>query len=161
MTRTAHLLTAVLLAACSSTSPASSELPACRWPANLNPPESGLATWNVGRALVTCGTCVTEVCVSNDPTGCPGNDAGAVGGGGASNGAGEGCTTPADQSLAPCVDACKPNEYGFTEFNGGGGAPGPDDGGGASQGPSIPSGCYHPSGVPNSTGGPLLCCPCL
>jgi len=93
---------------------------------------------------------VTQVCVSDDPTSCPGEGDG-VGGGST-------CTPSAGSSRA-CADACKPNEYGLMDISVG--PVGPYDDGAESQAPSIPSACYHPLGVALSAGGPSLCCPCL
>jgi hypothetical protein len=133
------LALAALAVGCSSSGNA--PLPACKWPASLNPPETGY-TWSVGRALVQCtGDCVTEVCVSNDPTSCPGED-NAVGGSSS-------CTPGGPRT---CVDACKPTEYAFFATDLGCTTP--------TCGPNVPSGCYVPTGVSVSPEGAPMCCPC-
>ena len=137
------VLVAALAVACSTTNESSTPaLPACTWSANLNPPETGY-TWSVGRALVQCtGDCVTEVCVSDDPTSCPGD-----------NGVGGSSTcTPSAGAPGTCVDTCKPDEYGFFASTLGCTTP--------TSGPNLPSRCYVPVGVAVSLEGAPMCCPC-
>jgi len=84
-----------------------------------------------------------EVCASDSETSCPPTGGGSV--------------VPGGGSLEPCVDVCKPNEYGVAVSNLGGGVPGPTD---ASVGPNTPSTCYGPTGIFAFTGAHFLCCPC-
>jgi hypothetical protein len=134
---------AVLLFACSSGG-AAPVLPACTWPASLNPPDPGVSGWSIGRAILSCGSGTTEVCASDDVSSCP------SGGGG---------VNPGGASLEPCVDVCKANEYGLMVSNGGG-ASGAADASSSAVGPNTPSSCYGPTGIPAFTEAYALCCPC-
>ena len=71
-------------------------LPACNWPANLNPPDAapGEIAWSVSRALVV-GAC----CFSGHDIDC------------ADQGVGQGTTTCEIPSCGECVMACEPDQY--------------------------------------------------
>jgi hypothetical protein len=144
MRRARIAVTAALLAACSSgtTAPV---LPACTWPASLNPPDPGVSGWSVGRTILQCGRGTMEVCASDSETTCP------SGGGG---------VNPGGASLEPCVDVCKANEYGLMVSNGGGGISATADSTSATVGPNAPSSCYSPTGIPAFSDAHALCCPC-
>jgi hypothetical protein len=110
-------------------------LPACSWPASLDPTD----TMNGGqcvaaRTLLSCPLSgATQLCISNDPTQCPA--------GGAQAGAPSG----------PCRDHCQANEYAISC-----GTIGP--GNHAALVASPPTGCH---GALTTPGGIYFeCCPC-
>jgi hypothetical protein len=80
-------------ATCSRDTPS---LPACRWPASLDAADAGTGACRPARAFLSCaadnGT--TELCLSNDPTQCPGPNA-------------------QPGVTYTCHDQCEANEYGL------------------------------------------------
>ena len=136
----------MLVTACSSqvdtgTSGAgSADLAECSWPASLDPPaDGGPWGWSVARTYLTCKDgSATALCLSNDPTTCPGPNA-----------------IPG-ATFTDCVNQCMPNEYAVEE----GGPPQPlPDGGFASPAePNLPPACRSLGFTPAGTS--YLCCPC-
>jgi hypothetical protein len=133
-------------------------LPACHWPANLNPssvPDGSIAVWGVGRAVIGCGDSVL--------------DGGAWQIMGLSDSATSSGIYGVTGDAGPCVMGCKPDQYAISECD-------PADYGGlcfavdaAVVGPSLPSGCGQPSPLftkiehtsDTSEGYPVFhCCPC-
>ena len=104
-----------------------------------------------------CGTCVTGLCLSDSATSCPATEGGAATGGGAGNGGGVSCVTEPGQSLEPCIDLCKPTEYGVMTWNPYAGAVTSSDAGPAYVTPNVPSGCRGVGASPETA---ALCCPC-
>jgi hypothetical protein len=112
---------------------ASTTLLACQWPASLN--DAGPGACTVGRAYVVCSypSGGGELCISDDPTSCPGF------------------------SSTACTNKCAPNEYAVSC---GGPPPGPTADGGA---PAFtyqeaPAGCVSVGFTPG--GNEYSCCPC-
>jgi hypothetical protein len=112
----------------------------CAWPANLaSQADAGSWAPSVGRYFLSCKDgAAFELCVSDDPTTCPGPNA------------------IADGTLSDCVDKCNANEFVVAA----GGPPQlqPDGGFLLPPSPDLPSGCRsvgnNPAGVTYS------CCPC-
>jgi hypothetical protein len=136
-------------------SEASTALPACQWPASLN--DGGRGACSVGRAYVECsypegfscaggpggsgggssGGGVTQLCISDDPTSCPGCES--------------------INGPATCTNKCAPNEYvvscgGLPPFPAAGGPPDVVY-------QQAPAGCVPV--IPEGTAGNVYsCCPC-
>lgn len=110
-------------------------LSSCFWPASLDPTDAaGNGQCVAGRAYLACtySNGSTELCVSNDPTQCPGPAQSANG-------------------TFSCQNRCQPDEYAITCGQAGfGGAPGPTP-----QPP--PASCRFLAGVEGVSFG---CCPC-
>jgi len=97
-------------------------LPACTWPAALDAPDAGSGDCRAGRALLTCqGGNITELCISNDPSQCPGPD-----------------LTPGVSYT--CTDFCAPREYAVVCGKIGVGFSG-----------DPPTGCHNPQPTPGGT----------
>jgi hypothetical protein len=106
-------------------------LPACRWPAILDPVDGSTGQCVAARTVLSCqgSTGGGEGCLSDDPTRCPGPDP-IVG-----------------ETFSACKDQCNSDEYAVAC---GGPGPGPW--------PAPPSGCR---GLPTGPGGgSLSCCRC-
>ena len=106
-------------------------LPACRWPATLDPADGSTGQCVAARAYLSCqgSNGGGEGCLSNDKTKCPGPNP-VVG-----------------ETFPACKDECNPDEYAVAC---GGPGPGPW--------PAPPAECR---GLPNGPGGgSLSCCPC-
>jgi hypothetical protein len=84
------VIATLLAAACSSSSPTSTALPACTWPAALDPPDVSTTACVAARTYLSCKlpNGGGEDCLSNDPTRCSGGIAGPT-----------------------CTDLCNANEY--------------------------------------------------
>ena len=115
-------------------------LPACSWPASLDPTDAANGQCVAARALLSCPLTggltggLTHGCISNDPTQCP-SDGVQIG-------------APA----GPCLDQCQANEYAIECGTIG---PGNPD---AAPVASPPTGCH---GMLVTPGGIWFeCCPC-
>jgi hypothetical protein len=124
--------------AATSASSSGATLPQCTWPADLDPPDAG-PSWGIARLYLKCDDgSDTELCLSNDPTICPGSNA--IPGATETN----------------CVDQCAADEYAV-EY---GGPPliEPDGGFGGYPMPNLPATCHGGGGFPS--GAVIVCCPC-
>jgi hypothetical protein len=138
------LIGGVLMAtgACSSTAPlgrdagadARTSLPACTWPASLDPVADGAVGRCVAaRAYLSCTSAsgAGEACLSDDPAQCPASAGSPV----------------AVETFSGCQDQCHADEYAV---GCGGAGPGPW--------PPPPTGCR--AGPIGPGGGTISCCPC-
>jgi hypothetical protein len=116
-----------------ATSGDASALPACTWPASLDPADADNGQCVAARVLLACtyANGVGEGCISNDPTQCPG---------------------PA-QPDGPftCLDQCEPGEYAIRCGQVGGGLAPPAP-------PPPPAGCRNMEATPGGIW--FECCPC-
>jgi hypothetical protein len=142
--RTTFLALAVVLTACSSqsdpTGVGASELPQCSWPASLDPPSDGGAWgWSVARTYLSCKDGDdTALCLSDDPTTCPGSN------------------PIAGATYTDCVNQCHPDEYAVA--SGGPPQPLPDGGDAYPAEPNLPASCRSVGITPSGRG--FSCCPC-
>jgi hypothetical protein len=110
---------------------ATASLPACSWPASLDPADGSMGQCVAARTYLACqgSNGGGEDCLSNNPTLCPGPNP-VVG-----------------VTFSACKDQCNADEYAVAC-----GGPGPG------QWPAPPAGCR---GLPSGPGGgSVSCCPC-
>jgi hypothetical protein len=121
-------------------STSASTLPACSWPASLDPPEdAGGWSWSVGRTYIACDDGNDfEDCISPDGVTCPGPN-GIPG-----------------ATLTNCKNLCKADEYAVSS----GGPPAflPDGGFTNPPEPNLPASCRFLSA--NPAGVAMYCCAC-
>jgi hypothetical protein len=111
------------------------ELPACSWPASIDPPAISNVGWSVNRTLVVCGEGPNATPAgSNDPS-------------------------IACDTSGGCVNACAPHEYLVSEaiMPHGHGVPMMPP----LVYPRLPSGCASPVPLIASPVAAYYCCPCL
>jgi len=121
-------------------------MPACTWPASLDPSDASQFQCTAARMLLFCDFAngIGEDCISNDPTRCP--YSGPLSGGPVSGGSSD--AAPDDGGGFGCKNQCTPGEYAVS--CGPGSALGP-----AAMPPPPPSACRTVLG-----GDALYCCPC-
>lgn len=134
-------------------------LPACHWPASLDPanvPDGSLALWGVSRTYVACGDSVLDGGAWEVFGGSDSSTSVSVGG--------------PPSTFPECLMACEPDQYAVSQCDGSnflGNCPPPDA---SVVYPSLPSGCGKPTSTftkeeqkwGNTSEGPtaVTCCPC-